>query len=298
MSEKQDFTKLSQVEPVKKYAFVFVCQKGNLEIESLLLAASLKRFLKCDYELIAAIPHPIEIFGKPRTTTIDSLKKMGVRIVDIYNDIVPKKNFEKRHLVANKYPCLRIPTDADKLIFLDSDILFYKDFFGDIRFSIPLNLVRVGFLGASMYSGIYKEIFESMGIELPSLLIRIEKENKVTYTPPHFNSGFVAIKTDLAPKLSKYWSDFFKKLEAEKTLENPLHTDQIALALAVQKMNVPYEILFLDRSLNNPSFFHYSLLERLKNSVKMRELAKYLAKELPEIKELVRDHPAWQFLLN
>ena len=298
MSEKKDFTKLSQIKPVKKYAFVFVCQKGNIEIESLFLAASLKQFLKCDHELIAAIPHPTEIFDKPSKITLNLLKKMGVRIVDIYNDIAPVKNFKKRHLVANKYPCLKIPTDADKLVFLDSDIILYEDFLDDQRYSIPLNLTIVGFPGALMYSGQYKKIFESMNLELPSLLIRREKDNKVTYTPPHFNSGFVAVNTDLAPKLSDLWAHYFKELERKKFLDNPLHTDQIALALAVHKMNEPYEILSLVKRTSNPAFFHYGVLERLKERTRIKNLVKSFIERYPEIKKLIINNEDWSFILD
>ena len=38
------------------YCFVFVCQKGYLELQSLLLAASLTKYLRGSYELKAAIP--------------------------------------------------------------------------------------------------------------------------------------------------------------------------------------------------------------------------------------------------
>ena len=43
-----EYTDLNLCRPVKKYAFVFVCQAGKLEKGSVLLAASLKRHLKCE----------------------------------------------------------------------------------------------------------------------------------------------------------------------------------------------------------------------------------------------------------
>ena len=41
-----------------RYCFVFVCQQGDLELKARLLAASLRHFLRCDFELVAALPTP------------------------------------------------------------------------------------------------------------------------------------------------------------------------------------------------------------------------------------------------
>jgi len=132
-----DFTDVSACKPVRSYAFIFVCQEGNLEIGSLLLAASLKRFLKCDYELIAAVPSPTDIMGTPNELTKTILAEIGVRIVNIHNTLVSTTRRRKYHLITNKMYCLRVPTSAEKLIFMDSDYLCYQEFHGESRFTIP-----------------------------------------------------------------------------------------------------------------------------------------------------------------
>jgi hypothetical protein len=68
---------------LRNFAFVFICQRGRLEIESLLLAASLKRFLRGEFELIAAVPTSIELLGEPRPTTLELLRRLGVRIAKV-----------------------------------------------------------------------------------------------------------------------------------------------------------------------------------------------------------------------
>jgi len=292
-----DFTDLSACKPIKTYAFVFVCQKGKLEIGSLLLAASLKRFLKCEYELIAAIPTPTDLMGKPSDVTINLLEKMGVRITHIRNEIVSKDHCKKYHLITNKMYCLRIPITADKLIFVDSDILCRRDFFGDQRFSIPFNARMVAFGGTRHFEGKWYKFFEALNVRMPNIRMRVEGQEAINYVPPCFNSGFVSITTDLAPKLADYWFECWRTIE-EKGLvaEYPYHIGQFALAVAISKMNIPYEIL--DRAWLYQYFFIYHKTTTIQESREMNTLVKELVKEYPEILTLVKAIPDWQFLGN
>ena len=50
----------------QSFSFVFVCQAGRLEVDALLLALSLEHFVRCDYELVAALPtliHLLQIYS-------------------------------------------------------------------------------------------------------------------------------------------------------------------------------------------------------------------------------------------
>src|SRR5829696_3659607 len=95
---------------VRSYAFVFVCQAGGLENKSLLLAASLKRHLRCDYELIAAVPAPAERWGTLSHDTEGLLKEFGVRVEPVTNDVDPD------YPIGNKVACMRLATRADRLV--------------------------------------------------------------------------------------------------------------------------------------------------------------------------------------
>ena len=95
-----------------KYAFKFVCQEGKLEAQAILLVASLKRFLRCDYELVAAVTFNNR---KPSDVVLEFLKKLGVRIVDIKNNTGNPYN--------NPIFCLGVPTDAQKNVLMDTDLL-------------------------------------------------------------------------------------------------------------------------------------------------------------------------------
>ena len=305
MVENYDFTDLTLIKPVKKYAFVFVCQEGNLEIESLLLASSLKRFLKCEFELIAAVPQPTVVMGKPKEVTMNLLREMGVRIAYIHNELISKNLLHKLPkrilLITNKIYCLKIGTSADKLIFLDSDTLCCKQFYGDLRFSIPFNAVMVGMGGNKPYMGKWNKIYEAADVEIPLLRIRIEGSEKnqssFSYAPPYFNAGFVGIKAELADELSDCWMKCYKDIVSKGVTKHHLYfTEQIAMALAVHKMKIPYEIL--DFNWLNSYFAHYIKPQTIKNNLKLNRLAKSLSIEHSEIKELIRDNASWQFLLG
>ena len=69
----------------KRFAFVFVCQAGELEIKALLLAASLHRHLHGEFELVAAVPTPADIWGELSAPTRDQLQAFGATIAPIAN---------------------------------------------------------------------------------------------------------------------------------------------------------------------------------------------------------------------
>src|SRR3954447_24357047 len=98
---------------VRTYAFVFVCQAGGLETQALLLAASLKRHLRCAHELIAAVPGPARRWGTLAPETGTLLKQLGVRVEPIANEVDPD------YPIGNKVSCMRVPAGgADRLRFL------------------------------------------------------------------------------------------------------------------------------------------------------------------------------------
>src|SRR6476469_1971853 len=101
----------------RSFSFIFVCQSGRLENQALLLAASLRRNLRCDHELIAAVPSPQDTWGSLSSDTVDLLTRLKVRRVSIENQIDPA------YPIGNKISCLRVPVSTDRSVFVDSDIL-------------------------------------------------------------------------------------------------------------------------------------------------------------------------------
>lgn len=293
-----DYTDLSLCKPIKKYAFVFICQEGKLEVESVFLAASLKRYLKCEHELIAAVPSPPEIMGTPRDITLELFKKMGVRIVNIHNDLASDRGFNKLHLFTNKMYSLRIPISADKFIFLDSDFLCRKDFHGDLRFSIPFSARPVALPGTLKYEGLWHKFYEALNVKMPNIRIRVESDERVNYISPCFNSGFVAVDSNLAHKLSDCWLMCWETINNKGLIKHrPYFLDQIALAVAIVKMDIPFEII--ERNWIYKYFHICHDASKRKDNPEVVCLMKKCTEDYPEIMELVKRtmNPDYQFLL-
>ena len=110
-----------------KYCFVFVCQGGELEYKAALLAASLNYAVRCEHELVAAVPAGNNV-APLSDETQQLMNALGVRTVPIENPLAAD------YLIGYKLACLSVHTDAEKLIFLDSDILCIKEFHHQSRF--------------------------------------------------------------------------------------------------------------------------------------------------------------------
>ncbi len=284
----------------KRYCFVFVCHKGYIEIQSVFLAASLRRFLRCDYELIAVIPTFKDIIREPEDITLTLLKEMGVQTVRIANELMSEYPPIREYLVTNKLYCLKVPTQAEKLIFLDSDILLKKDFFDDPRFSLEFNAKMAGYPGTAPTAERWDMIFSAVGVEMPKLRMRVThpemKDKPPLYVPPYFNAGIIAIKADLANIFSDIWIDCFKKLDKSGIMNHRrFNQDQVSLALALQKMGLTYEIMEQDIS---EYFFHYHTTNVALTTPKSNKLLKSLISEYPLIKELIEIYPEWRDVLR
>ncbi len=286
--------------PANSYAFVFVCQKGELEGLSLLLAASLKRFLRCPYELIAAIPGPPEKWGMPSHETLSLLEKMGVRIESIEN---PISGEQLGDLLTNKIYCLNIPTKMDKLIFIDSDILCLREFSGDDRFSNPFNATPT-FLATGRK---WPEVYQAADCPMPQTLMKplFSDDDQ----PPYFNSGFVAIASPLAAQLSETWLDCFHRIDQSGILkENPYFREQKALAIAVMKLGIPYDVLDerynfwvkarLLQAENLPYFLHHTWPHPPEhNQPILKKLVRSLVDDYPGMRKFVAQS-RWKYYLR
>ncbi|MFN8420160.1 MAG: sulfotransferase [Anaerolineae bacterium] len=278
----------------RRFAFVFVCQSGELENRAVLLAASLRRFLRCRYELFAAVPTPTETWGEIRPLTRQILESLGVCTVDIQNPI--GRDFPN----ANKIPCLSIPTSADKVIFLDSDILCVRDFNDEPRFAISFNAKPSDVARFALVHSIGRWHSRQRGLTLPDQMIPTTTAKN--YMPPYFNGGFVAVDRALdfgsAPScLQAIRQD--ERLPAERA-----YSDQIGLAAAVRKLNLavdclderynfPVNIRRLDPRYP-PYFAHYHDAEYVRQEPLLRDLVRQIVTDHPQIKTLLAESPVWQ----
>lgn len=263
----------------QSYAFVFVCQEGALEGLSLLLAASLKRFLSCRHEIIAAVPLPTEKWGNLSPQTLDAFKQMGVRVEYFENLISCEK---KGDPLTNKIYCLRIPTQMDKIIFLDSDLLCLQTFDPNNKFFGSVSVAPTFQATGKNWDEVYASVSEVVPAERIKTLFSDETQ------PPYFNSGFIAVDAHLALELTDMWLDSFDKIDRSKAMDNNLYfREQVSLAVAIVRLRYQYTLLdemynywikykpldcqnlpyFLHHTWPHPPIYHQPYLKQLVRSL-------------------------------
>lgn len=281
-----------------RYAFVFVCQAGELEIKALLLAASLKRSLRCEHELIAAVPTPASTWGELAPETRELLQHLGVRIEPITNPIDPD------YRIGNKLACLDVPTQANKIVFLDSDILCLRDF-GD-----P-DCLRVGFAAKpadlrtfAAGTDAWAPLYAAAGVALPEL--RLPTTVSGEFGLAYFNGGVIFADADAG--MGRAWIDCARAILQVPAMREQRHwLDQVSLAIAVHKLGLRYS--GLDERFNFPAhlkplahelpfFCHYHWPRIVRAEPVLLELVRDLAREHPAIARRMAGDAEWATLLQ
>ncbi|MBF0275907.1 MAG: hypothetical protein HQK84_11820, partial [Nitrospinae bacterium] len=117
-----------------------------------------------------------------------------------------------------------------------------------------------------------------------------------TFTPPYFQASFIAIDTKYAQELYKNWLDCYKKIDQKRLMEEcSYYTEQIALAVAVTKMKIPFEIL---QENDFPEFIHYINTDKIKQNKEWRSLIESLLDEHKGILEIAKNIDEWKLLLG
>jgi hypothetical protein len=296
---------LDQEYKVMNYCFTFVCQQGDLELKSMLLAASLKRYLRCDYECVAAIPQPETQWGTVSEDTLVFMHDLGVRTVPITNP------FGKNYHIGNKFGCLGVDTLADRLIFLDSDILCGREFSPD---TISPNLSSIfgadpeliegikGIFGAQ-FSAVpsstlftrdikrWQQIYDLFDLPLPQWRIVCTQIDELML--PIFNGGVIVVQNGLG--FTEIWEDCCRRIDAEVSITNKYPwLDQLAIPVAIARLNLtvnvlddrfnyPVHIAPLPKEL--PFLCHYHVPSWIRGEPRLNQLVSELANTYSTIKK-------------
>ena len=281
-----------------RYAFVFVCQAGELEIKALLLAASLKRFLRCDYELIAALPTPASIWGELAPETNELLGQLGVRIEPIVNPIDPD------YKIGNKLACFDVPTHADRIVFLDSDILCLRDFGEPDCLDVPFAAKPADLRTFAADAEAWRPLYAAAGVDLPAL--RLPTTVSGEFGLAYFNSG--VIFANASSGLGKAWIDCARTILQVPSMREQRHwLDQVSLAIAVHKLGLAYS--GLDERFNFPAHLkpvpgelpflcHYHWPRIAARERLLLDLVRDLARAYPAIARRMADNAEWKALLD
>lgn len=282
----------------RRFAFVFICQHGEIEIEAALLAISLKRHLRCDYELHAAVPTPAETWGTPSAAVLDLLRSLNVQIHPITNPIGP--SFPN----GNKLPCFKIETRADKLFYLDSDILLIRDFTDDPVFDAQLNAKPNDIRRSVDIREEWPAIYDAAGVPAPTA--RQPTTSSKEFGFPQFNGGVICIDPTVA--LADTWEHHIRLVRGDDRLTpERVWTDQIGLAVAIQKLGV--EVGHLDERYNfplhhkrlnsgiSPYFVHYHYPHLIAEEPTLLGLVQEFTAQHPPAAGLLQGKPEWEALL-
>jgi hypothetical protein len=278
-----------------RYCFTFICQQGELEIKALLLAASLKHFLRCDYELVAALPQPATRWGIPSEITLELLTVMGVRTAEITNQI------DDNYPIGNKVSCVAIPTTAHKLIFLDSDMMCMRKFQHHTRFDNAVFHARPA--GVATYSNDLQQwqtLYRLFGREVPELRVVATVSGEIM--PPYFNAGFLAIQPN--PEFFSTWLECCQRIDGSSKIMNKRpFLDQIGLSVALTELGLKIDCL--DESYNYPAqqkplnsknlpfFCHYHYPQIIRREPALYRLVNLFLQKYPRLNAVMRQFPEW-----
>ncbi|WP_111976373.1 hypothetical protein [Algibacillus agarilyticus] len=278
-----------------KLAFVFVCQGGELAPQASLLAASLDYFLRIDAEVIAAVPNYPEVFP-PSKQVIQFLKKLNVRIEYIDNHI------DRRYLIANKLSCFNIQTEAEQLIFLDSDIMCMREFREETKITNADFAARLTDL-SDLTQLEWQKIYQYCHSDLPHFSFKSSISNEDM--PLCFNSGIIV--TTKAKQLYAKWVAYAKHLNKPSLFPKcrPF-LDQISLPFAVSSLGLSCHLLNQDfhwslpllpiNSHKLPQFVHYHEPIHLLGDDASTGIARLLIKTYPELKSIISCDPILSLL--
>ncbi len=281
----------------RSLSFIFVCQAGRLENQALLLAASLRRNLRCENELIAAVPSPQDTWGSLSDDTIDLLDRLDVRRVPIENQIDPS------YPIGNKVSCLQVPTTADRLVFVDSDILLMRSFEAGPLFAAPFS-AKPADLPNVKSPWQWARVYRACRVKRPKESVATTLYGQLVL--PYFNAGLVSV--DPTVKLGDAWLECCRRIDRVWGLpiKRP-HLDQLALPVAVRKLNLPYTCLPesynypvhlkpLDPT-SPPIFAHYHDPQVLRREPALAALIRELSEEHPALAARLRDDPEYAPML-
>jgi hypothetical protein len=283
-----------------RYSFVFVCQEGPLEVQAMLLAASLRRNARRDHQLVAAVPTPEQRWGRPRAETLRFLRGLGVEVVPITNQI------DTNYPIGNKVSCLLIDVAGDVTVFVDSDILCLRAFSDFPELEAPFCAAPADFdtfRARGEHGDQWNAIYRSCNLPVPAARMKATVSGEVM--PPYFNAGFIAARE--GRKLGEAWLACCRRIDANPEITNKRPwLDQIALPVAVAQLaleyrcldhrfNYPCHVRMIDPG-DLPTFAHYHWPRVLLRDRVLRAYCKDLRREHPALADTFRGYRGWRWL--
>ncbi|MGN2242005.1 sulfotransferase [Frateuria sp. GZRR33] len=263
----------------------FVCEPGRLEMQALLLAASLREDHP-DLVLVAATPRELP------PATAEGLARLGVSCVPIRNPLAAD------YPIGNKVAALGAGEPRGLRVFLDSDMLCMRALeWGPLRSHAmaakPADLAT--FNDAAMWERLYGRF------DLDAPRARTVTTVSLELTFPYFNAGLVA--STRAVELARQWERIARDIDAMDDI-HPRRPwlDQIALPLAAAALdmepcclgdawNYPAHIKPVQ---DDPYIVHYHHATAIARDDAMLARVAVICERHPWLEERLAAEPGWQ----
>jgi hypothetical protein len=273
-----------------RYSFVFVCQAGELELKAMLLAASLRRNLRSDHQLVAAVPTPEARWGRPRPETLRFLGELGVDVVPITNEI------DSDYPIGNKVSCLLVDLAGDVTVFVDTDMLCLRPFAHFPEFDAAFCAKPADFYSFRDHNEndeMWEKVYGTFDLAVPR--VRMTATVSGESMPPYFNAGFVAARRGTG--LGQAWLACCRRIDANDEIALPVAVAQLGLEYRCldERFNYPCHERRIDRR-DPPIFAHYHWPTVVLRDPVLREHCKALAREHRALADALDSYPRWRWL--
>ncbi len=283
-----------------KLDFVFICQSGELEIKASLLAASIRRFCSSHSTLHIIEPSPPEVYGTVSAETKNFLTSMGAHWYTFTNPI------SDDYKIGNKLNAFKITAQGDRIVFLDSDTIFYN----------PLPETDKYFRKDFAAKGSDEQTFDSIvqkglnwnivydlfALPFPQMMWPAPVTGE--WGPPYFNAGMLVANPSI--DLSTHWIETCIAIrDCDKIKNKYPWLDQVALPVTILRRKITYQLLshlfnyplhtLPLPSYKQPCIIHYHWPEVIAKYPSVLKLVLELIKEY-HLEEILSCNNAWSIL--
>jgi hypothetical protein len=279
----------------------FICEEGELELKSLLLAYSLK--LQGIKNLYVLVPDTqMELLHRH---TIETFQKLNTRIISFRNTFIEhRRKLLPGDKMSNKTHALRKMWSRGNIWFLDSDIICL-DSFGFNLDEYDLAAKPADFAPRADWPWIFRQ----KGIIPSGKTVHSTVGNEEL--PPYFNAGVMWLNKHVSEILLNAWEEFFISLSHEEMLESGrfdvFHRDQIALSLAIESLSLNY--YEFEESMNFPArrrmhvdqstcLAHYHDAYTINRIPDLICLVQKFINEYPIVEGVFSKRLEWKYLVN
>lgn len=218
-----------------KLDVVFVCQQGELEVMSALLAASLRHVCGEQIYLHALTPAPESVYGLVSPAVKNFLDGLGVKWYAFPNPI------SDEYKIFNKLNAFKITPQGDRILFLDSDIVIRRPLAPlEAYFSRPFAAKSGNKQRFSAAAEDWRTAYELFDLPVPE--IRWPGSDSHEWGPPYFNAGVLLV--DPALNFSEHWIEACRRIHFDERVKMENRgTVQVGLPVALYHRKIPYALL-------------------------------------------------------